>query len=141
MGFLSGGFEVAVDADVGILVETGIGLETGFRLGSAFENTVIVFEETDSPFDAGKRMIVFEGVCHLLSTFDEFAICNASSRPCLGEMVGIELEEGRFATVTADNDVLLEMTTLFEGIHLSTEEFALFVGHKIANSASGRAGN
>ena len=77
MGFLSGGFEVAVDANVGILVETGIGFETGFRLGSAFENTVVMLEETDSPFNTSKRMIMFEGVCHLLSTFDEFAICYA----------------------------------------------------------------
>ena len=141
LDFLSGGFEVAINADVSVLVETGIRLETGFWLGSAFENTVIVLEETDSPFNAGKRMIMFEGVGKFLGTFDELAVCYASCRPGLGEMVGIELEERRFATVTADNDVLFEMATFFEGIYLSTEEFALFVGHKIANSASGRAGN
>ena len=49
---MGGGFEVAVDGDVDVLIETGIRLETGFGLGTAFDYVEIMMEETESPFDA-----------------------------------------------------------------------------------------
>ena len=73
-GFLSGGFEVAVDADVNVLIETVIGFETGFRFGTTFDYMEIMMEETKSPFDAFRRVVVFEGVSEFLGGFDEFAV-------------------------------------------------------------------
>ena len=76
-GFLSGGnggFEVAVDGDVDVLIETGIGLETGFRFGTTFDYMEIMMEETESPFNAFRRVIVFEGVSEFLGGFDELAV-------------------------------------------------------------------
>ena len=90
-GLLSGGFEVAVNGDVDVLIETGIRLETGFRFGTTFDYMEIMMEETESPFDAFRRVVVFEGVSEFLSGFDEFAVSYAGCRPSLGEMVGIEL--------------------------------------------------
>ena len=74
---LGGGFEVAVDADVNVLIETGIRFETGFRLGTTFDYMEIMMEETKSPFDAFRRVIVFEGVSEFLGGFDEFAVSYA----------------------------------------------------------------
>ena len=76
-GLLGGGFEVAVDGDVDVLIETGIGLETEFRFGTAFDYMEIMMEETESPFDAFRRVVVFESVSEFLGGFDEFAICHA----------------------------------------------------------------
>ena len=74
-GLLSGRFEVAVDGDVNVLIETGIGLETGFRFGTTFDYMEIMMEETESPFNAFRRVIVFEGVSEFLGGFDELAVC------------------------------------------------------------------
>ena len=76
-GLLGGGFEVAVDGDVDVLIETGIGFETGFRFGTTFDYMEIVVEETKSPFDAFRSVIVFEGVSEFLGGFDEFAVSYA----------------------------------------------------------------
>ena len=71
--FLAFGLELAVDSDVGILVEARVGFEAGFRLGSAFENSEIMVEETDPPFEGFDRMIVLECMCLTLRFFDHFA--------------------------------------------------------------------
>ena len=118
-GFLSGGFEVAVDADVNVLIETGIGLETGFRFGTTFDDMEIMMEETESPFNAFRRVVVFEGVSEFLGGFDEFAVSDAGSRPSLGEMVGIELVKTTKTRDTADDDVLAVFLALLVGIHHS----------------------
>ena len=76
-GLLDGGFEVAVDGDVDVLIETSIGLETGFRLGASFDDVEIMMEETKSPFDAFRGVVVFEGVSEFLGGFDEFAVSYA----------------------------------------------------------------
>ncbi len=88
---LGGGFEVTVDGDVNVLIETGIGFETEFRLGTTFDYMEIMMEETESPFDAFRRVVVFEGVSEFLGGFDEFAVSYAGCRPRLGEMVRVEL--------------------------------------------------
>ena len=74
MGGGNGGFEVAVDGDVNVLIETGIRLETGFRLGTTFDYMEIMMEETESPFDAFRRVVMFEVVSELLGGFDEFTV-------------------------------------------------------------------
>jgi hypothetical protein len=78
LGCITGGLELTVEGNVGILVETSIGFETGFGLGSAFANPEIMGKETQSPFKSFGGMGMFEGVCLALSEFDEFAICYAS---------------------------------------------------------------
>ena len=118
-GLLGGGFEVAVDADVNVLIETGIGLETGFRFGTTFDDMEIMMEETESPFDAFRRVVVFEGVSEFLGGFDEFAVSYAGCRPRLGEMVGIELVETAKTRHTADDDVLAVFLTFLVGVHHS----------------------
>ena len=76
-GLLGGGFEGAVDADVDVLIETGIGLETGFRFGTTFDDMEIMMEKTESPFNAFRRVVVFEGVSEFLGGFDEVAVSYA----------------------------------------------------------------
>ena len=116
---LGGGFEVAVDGDVDVLIEAGIRLETGFRFGASFDYMEIMMEETESPFDAFRRVVMFEGVSEFLGGFDEFAVSYAGCRPSLGEMVGIELVETTKTRHTADDDVLAVFLTLLVGIHHS----------------------
>ena len=53
-GGLLGGFEFAVDRDVGILIETRIGFHAGFGGGAAFDYTEIMTEETKAPFERSK---------------------------------------------------------------------------------------
>ena len=118
-GLLGGGFEVAVDGDVDVLIETSIRFETGFRLGASFDDVEIMMEETESPFDAFRRVIVFEGVSEFLGGFDEFAVSNTGCRPSLGEMVGIELVQAAKTRYTTDDDVLAVFLAYLVGIHHS----------------------
>ena len=118
-GLLGGGFEIVVDGDVDVLIETGIGLETGFRLGTTFDYMEIMMEETESPFDAFRRVVVFEGVSEFLGGFDEFAVSYAGCRPRLGKMVRIELVETAKTRNTADDDVLAVFLAFLVGVHHS----------------------
>ena len=86
---LGSGFELAVESYVGVLIETGVAFHARFGLGSAFEDPVIMEEETDTPLDADKGVVVFEGVGLALGFFDEFTVSDASSRPVCGDVVGI----------------------------------------------------
>ena len=116
---MGGGFEVAVDRDVDVLIETGIRLETGFRLGTTFDDMEIMMEETESPFDAFQRVVVFESVSEFLGCFDEFAVSYAGCRPSLGEMVRIELVQAAKTRHTTDDDVLAVLLALLVGVHHS----------------------
>ena len=117
LGGGNGGFEVAVDGDVDVLIETGIRLETGFRFGTTFDDMEIMMEETESPFNAFRRVVVFEGVSEFLSGFDELAVSYAGCRPRLGEMVGVELVQATKTRNTADDDVLAEFLAFLVGVH------------------------
>ena len=119
-GFLSGcngGFEVAVDGDVDVLIEAGIRLETGFRFGATFDYMEIMMEETESPFDAFRRVVVFEGVSEFLGGFDEFAVSYAGRRPSLGEMVRIELVQATKTRHTTNDDVFAVFLAFLVGVH------------------------
>ena len=143
-GFLGGcnsGFEVAVDADVNVLIETGIRLETGFRFGASFDYMEIMMEETKSPFNAFRRVVVFESVSEFLGGFDEFAVSDAGCRPSLGEMVGIELVETAKTRNTADDDVLAVLLTLLVGIHHSAVISDAINGVQIAHTTGVNLGN
>ena len=91
--FVASGLELAVDGDVGVLIETGVGFEAGFRRSAAFDNGEIMVKEAESPFKgfAGMRMLQSVGLA--LGLLDEFTIRYAGCRPGLREMVGIELEK------------------------------------------------
>ena len=58
-GFVAGRLELAVDGDVGILVETGVGFEAGFGRSAAFDNGEIMVKEAETPFEsfAGMSML------------------------------------------------------------------------------------
>ena len=140
-GLLLCGFEVAVDSHINVLIETGVPLHARFGLGSAFENTEIMLEETDVPLDGGIGMVVLQSMGTALSFFDEFAVRHTSSRPGLGEMVGIELEDVSTAGVTADNNVFFVTATFSDGVHGATEVFDCSSRHKIAHSPGMGSGN
>ena len=76
-------------------------------------------EETESPFYAFLRVVVFEGVSEFLGGFDKLAVSYAGCRPRLGEMVRIELVQATKTRHTADDDVLAVFLTYFVGIHHS----------------------
>ena len=116
---LKSGFEVAIDADIDVLIKTGIAFEAGFGLLVGFENTKIMLEEADSPFDANVGIVVLKGMGTALRHFDDFAVGDAGSRPCLGEMVGIELVQTAKTRDTADDDVLAVFLAYFVGVHHS----------------------
>ena len=92
-GLRLGGFEFAIDDYEDILIEAGIGFDARFRLGSAYEDVVIVLEKTRAPFEGSERMVVLECVCAALRLFDEVAVGDAPFGPACREMVGIDLEE------------------------------------------------
>ena len=118
MGCLLSGFELAVDGDVGVLVETRIGFHAGFGFGTALENREIMVQETDVPVDGGIGMVVLEGVRLALRLLDEFAVRHTGRRPSLGKMVGIELEQLSSATRnTADDDVFMIAAAFLMGTH------------------------
>ena len=136
MGFrgLEGGFEVAVDADIDVLIETGVRFEAGFGLLVVFDDTEIVLEEADSPFKSFAGGVMFEGMGTTLGEFDDLTVGYAGLGPGLGEMVGIELKQsGTVGTMTYD-DVFAAFLAGFEVIHGAPEIFDSFIGHKIAHS-------
>ena len=135
------GFEVAVDSYVGVLIETGVPLHARFGLGSAFENTEIMLEETDVPLDGSIGMVVLQSMGTALGFFDEFAVRHTSSRPGLGKMVGIELEDVSTAGVPTDNNVFFVTATFSDGVHGTAEVFDCSNRHKIAHSPSMGSGN
>ncbi len=141
-GGVTGGLELAIDGNEGILVEAGIGLEAGFGLGSAFEDVEVMTEETNTPFEGFEGMVVFEGVCLALGFFDEFAVFDTGSGPMRREMVGVELENGVFsARITAYDDVFFVFAAFFLEVHGSKEEIDVFHALKIAYASCGRSRN
>ena len=86
---LGSGFELAVESYVGVLIETGVAFHTRFGLGSAFEDPVIMEEETDTPLDTDEGMVVLKGVSLTLGFFDECSVRYAGCGPVFGDMVGI----------------------------------------------------
>ena len=56
LGFVAVGLELAVDGDVGVLVETGVGFEARFGCSAAFDDRKIMVKEADSPFEGFASM-------------------------------------------------------------------------------------
>ena len=78
-GFVAGSLELAVDGDVGVLVETGVRFETGFGSSAAFDNREIMVKEAESPFEGFAGMSMLQGMGLALGLLDEFAIRYAGS--------------------------------------------------------------
>ena len=133
LGRLKGGLEVAVDGDVGILIEAGIGFEAGFGLLVVFEDTEIVLEEADPPFKGFAGGSMFEGMSTALGQFDDLTVGYAGLGPGLGEMVGIELKHAGTLGTLAHNNVFAAFLTDFEFIHGAREGLEGFARHEIAH--------
>ena len=134
------GFEVAVDTDVGVLIETGVGFEAGFGSVTAFDNTVVMTEETHSPFKGCVRVVVFEGMGVALGLFDEFAVGYTGCRPGLGEMVGIALEVAVTVLTMPEDNMFAVVLAFFVGVHGTPEGVDACYGFKIAHASSERNG-
>ena len=139
-GFVAGSLELAVDGDVGVLVETGVGFEAGFGRSAAFDDREIMVKEAESPFEGFAGMSMLQSVGLALGLLDEFAIRYAGCRPGLREMVGIELEKAVSIRHSTDNDVLFVTATCFDGIHRAPVGFVEGYRHKIAHSSGARCG-
>ena len=139
-GFVAGGLELAVDGDVGILIETGIGFEAGVGRSAAFDDGEIMVKEAETPFEgfAGMSMLQVRGLA--LSLFDEFTIRYAGCRPGLWKMISIELEKAWGIRHSADNDVLFVSAACFDGVHRAPVVFITCKRHKIAHSPGARCG-
>ena len=140
LGFVASGLELAVDSNVGILVETGIALETGFGLGAAFDDREIMVKEAESPFEGFASVGMLKRMGLALGLLDEFAVGYASCRPGLGEMVGIELEKTLGVRHSTDYDVLFVTATCFDGVHRAPVVLITRNRHKIAHSSGARCG-
>ena len=112
-GFLCLSLKLAVDADVGILIEIAIGFESRSGFCVAFDDVKIMMEETESPFECFGGMSVFEGVGLALGFFDKFAVGHAGCGPFFREMEGIELEESFMEAGVACDDAFLVLTAEF----------------------------
>ena len=139
-GFFAGSLKLAVDGDVGVLIETGVGFEAGFGRSAAFDNGEIMIKEAETPFEGFAGMSMLQSVGLALGLLDEFAIRYAGCRPGLREMVGIELEKAVSIRHSTDNDVLFVTATCFDGIHCAPVGFAEGYRHKIAHSSGARCG-
>ena len=139
-GFVASGLELAVDRNVGVLIETGIGFEAGFGSSAAFDDREIMVKEAESPFEGFGCMGMLQGMGLALGLFDEFAVGYAGCRPGLWKMVGIELEKALSIRHSADNDVLFVTATCFDGVHRAPVGFVEGYRHKIAHSSGARCG-
>lgn len=99
-----------------------------------FENTEIVLEEADSPFEGFAGVGMFQSMRTALGEFDDFAIRCTGLGPGLGKVVGIELEHAGTVGATTDNDVFAAFVALFEVIHSAPEGIIARNRHKIAHS-------
>ena len=117
LGFVAGGLELAVDGDIGVLIETGIAFETGFGFGATFDDREIMVKEAETPFKGFASVGMLQGMGLALGLLDEFTVGYAGSRPGLREMVSIELEKALGVRHSADHDVLFVTAACFDGVH------------------------
>ena len=87
--FLALRLELAVDSDVGILIETRVRFHAFFGFRTAFEDRIIMFEEPHAPFEGFYGMVMFECMRLPLRLFDQFAVRDTSRRPVFRKMVRI----------------------------------------------------
>jgi len=139
-GFIAGSLELAINGNVGVLVETGIAFHAGFGCSAAFDDREIMVKEAESPFEGFGCMGMLQGMGLALGLFDKFTICYAGCRPGLREMVGIELEKTLGVRHSANNDVLFVTAAFFDGVHRAPVVFITDNRHKISHSPGARRG-
>ena len=140
-GGLAFGLELAVDGYVGILVETGVWLEAGFGLGTAFEDRIIMVQETRAPLECSKGVVMLECMSLALGFFDEFTVGYAGCGPVFREMVGIEFEESGAETRGAYDDAFFAGLAFFDHIHGAPEHVDARIGTEIAHAFGVRSGS
>ena len=74
LGCFAGGFEFAVDGDIGVLVETGVAFHARFGCSAASDYTEIMGKEPQAPLKGCGRVVMFECMCLTLCEFDEFTV-------------------------------------------------------------------
>ena len=134
------GFEVTIDTDVGVLIETGVGFEAGFGGVTTFDDTVIMTEETHSPFKGCIGVVVLKGMGITLGLFDEFAIGYTGCRPVRREMVGVALEVTVTVLTMPEDNMFAVVLAFFGSIHGTPEGIDACYGFKIAHASSERSG-
>ena len=139
-GFLPLGLELAVDRDVGILVETGIALHAFFRLRAAFDDRKIMVEEAYAPCESFQGMVMLDGVRQTLRFFDQFAVGDTGGRPAGREMVGVEFEEPVTEARGADDDAFFVVLAFFTCVHGSPQGFHSHAGMEIVHTPFVRRG-
>ena len=139
-GLLGGGFEVAIDRDVGELIETGIGFHARSRGSAAFDDFEIMREEADAPFEALGREVVLQGVGAALRLFDKFAVGYAIRRPLRGEVIRVEFVQSRIAARGAHDDTFAALLTDSDKIQGSTDGCDARSFLKIAHAFGVRSG-
>ena len=139
-GFLALRLELAVDGDVGILVETGIALHAFFGLRAAFDDRKIMVEEAHAPSESFQGMVMLDGVRQTLGFFDEFAVCHAGFGPMGREVVRIEFKESVTEARGADDDAFLVVPTFFTCVHGAPQGFHSHAGMEIVHTSFVRRG-
>ena len=116
-GFLALGLELAVDGDVGILVETGIAFHAFFGLCAAFDDRKIMVEEPHTPCESFQGMVVLDGVRLFLGFFDQLAVGDTGFGPAGRKMVRVEFEEPQTEARRADDDAFFVVPAFFPCVH------------------------
>ena len=116
-GFLALGLQLAVDGDVGVLVETSIAFHAVFGLRAAFDDRKIMVEEPHAPCECLQGMVMLDGVSLFLGFFDQLAVGYAGFGPAGREMVGVEFEEPQTEARGADDDAFFVVLAFFTCVH------------------------
>ena len=139
--FLALRLELAVDGDVGILVETRVRFHAFFGFRTAFEDGIIMSEEPHAPFEGFYGMVMLKCMCLTLRFLDQFAVGDTGRRPVFREMIGVELEQSVVLRSMADDDMFAVTAAFFDRVHRAPESINAIHRHKIAHSPCVKSGN
>ena len=131
---LLSGLEGTVEGNVNELVETGVRFHAGSGFLAAFDDTEIVREEADSPFDGFEGAVMLKRMGLALGFFDEFAVRDTGFGPLLRKMIGIEFVETRMVARRADNDTFAAFLSDFLRVHGSADGCKERIERKIAHA-------
>ena len=135
-----GSLELTIDGYVRILIEARIGFEARFGLFAAFEDTKIMLQETNPPFECFYRVVALERVSLALGLFDEFAVGHTTRRPVCREMVSVQFVQALTETRWSNDDTFPSLLTLFDKIHRTMKGPEAFNETKIPHTFGVRCG-
>ena len=116
-GFLALGLQLAVDGDVGILIETRIAFHAFFGLRAAFDDRKIMAKEPHTPSEGFQGMVVLDSVSLFLGFFDQLAVGDTGFGPVGRKMVRVEFEEPVTEARRADDDAFFVVLTFLPRVH------------------------